>query len=254
MTPKELKARITRDIEETEARVATVVREIELFISSYMERFLDDLEDGEVDPIAALGSLMNAIKSAGLDERLAKVGELYGKELRKAQQVLRENGIDPLVNISEDTIAALIQFKVEQLEGIALRAVGDVRPILLQNIITGERFDPQSIIGRLNAPIHQIETELRTAMMAFNRTITQVQAEAAGVERFIYVGPDDKLTRPFCEHVLNDRDPPIYTLEEIDAMDNEQGLDVHQYGGGYNCRHTWQPVSDEMARILGDES
>jgi hypothetical protein len=251
MSYQKIKAEVTRDIEDTERRVAGLVRELELFIESYISRFIDDLEDGEEEPIARLGALLQGIKDAGLDDRLASIGELYGKELKTALRKFRDAGIDPKLAIDTTTIEALVRFKVEQVELKILDAVGSVRPLLLQTVILGEKVDLESIMKRVSSiPLHQVETELRTSMMAFNRTITAIQAEENGIEKFLYVGPDDKITRDFCAHVLNDRDPPIYTLDEIEVMDNEQGLDVLQFGGGYNCRHDWRPVTDEIIKEL----
>ena len=57
---------------------------------------------------------------------------------------------------------------------------------------------------------------------------------------YFYYGPDDKLTRPFCERLLHDtRAGRVWTRPEIEAMDNGQLPNVFQTCGGYNCRHQW---------------
>jgi len=37
----------------------------------------------------------------------------------------------------------------------------------------------------------------------------------------------------------------IYHIDEIEKLDNGQGLDVMTYCGGYNCRHMWLPATKE---------
>lgn len=248
MPLSDIKREVTKNIRETEARVSVLVKEVELFISSYIGRFMAELEDDdEPDAIARLGELIQGMKSAGLDDKLAQIGRLYGEELKKANEMFQKYGGGEMLQINEDTIRALIQFKVEQVENIALTQVGNLRPVIVQQIITGEPFDVQSLVDRVSSrTLAHIETELNTAMIAFNRTVAKAQAERLGIEKFLYVGPDDKITRQFCKDTLNDRNPPVYTSDEIADMDNEQGLDVSQYGGGYNCRHEWLPVTDEI--------
>jgi hypothetical protein len=93
-----------------------------------------------------------------------------------------------------------------------------------------------------------IETEVNTTLMAYQRVLHIEKAKKSGVDKFLYVGPDDDITRPFCqEHV-----DQIFSRDEIDAMDNEQDLPVSIYCGGYNCRHHWRPVSDELAKEIED--
>lgn len=96
-------------------------------------------------------------------------------------------------------------------------------------------------------------TIINTQIDTFNRSVTAMAAEDAGVTRFRYVGP--KPDREFCSHVLNgDRaalgvsgvepsgEGRVYTIEEINSMDNGQTGDVLRTSGGWNCRHFWVPV------------
>ena len=48
--------------------------------------------------------------------------------------------------------------------------------------------------------------------------------------------------RDFCKEHYN----KIYTIEEIQALNNGQGLDVLTYAGGYNCLHWWMPAGEVM--------
>lgn len=85
-----------------------------------------------------------------------------------------------------------------------------------------------------------IKAELDTAVAGFDRTARMRGAVDAGVELFRYEGPRTNL-RPFCRDTI-ERNGGIYTLAEIQRMDNGQGLPVENYCGGYNCRHRWVPI------------
>lgn len=67
---------------------------------------------------------------------------------------------------------------------------------------------------------------------------------------FVYQGPeDDNVVRPFCRACVN----KAFTREQILSLDNGQGLQVMTSGGGWNCRHTWQPMLREQAVASGFE-
>lgn len=55
---------------------------------------------------------------------------------------------------------------------------------------------------------------------------------------YVYEGPDDKLTRPFCHKLKQAK--KVYTREDIARLDNGQLPDVWTTCGGYNCRHQWR--------------
>ncbi len=76
-----------------------------------------------------------------------------------------------------------------------------------------------------------------TATRQFDRTVTMETWTEAGINRFEYFGPKDNKNRPFCE----DHVGKVYTYDQILKMNNDQSLPVITYGGGWRCRHTFQP-------------
>lgn len=71
---------------------------------------------------------------------------------------------------------------------------------------------------------------------------TQDLTDGLGVEvTYEYVGPLDKVTRPFCAALVGQ----VKTQAEWEALDNHQNGNAFNEGGGYNCRHRCRLVLDE---------
>ncbi len=83
-----------------------------------------------------------------------------------------------------------------------------------------------------------------TGLGAINEAKRIDAAIKQGYEFFKYVGPVPE--RKFCKEHWG----KVYTVGEIKQMDNGQGLEVLYYRGGYNCTHTWQPLTKEQALRL----
>lgn len=85
-----------------------------------------------------------------------------------------------------------------------------------------------------------------------DRTLTGVYAEELGLNYFIYEGGTMKTTRPFCE----ERNGKVFTSSEIDAWNRlswqgkNESSTVQISQGGYNCRHHFSPISQELAEQL----
>lgn len=253
MALKQLSKAVKKKQEFTDKEINSFLKELKRFLDNALEEIVGEIEDGNVDPALALGKILTEIKKRGLTKQLGELTAIYGSELRKVKQTLKEYGLSAnLQELNTDTVTALIKFKVNDIENKSLEVIGSLRPVILEQTILGQKIDLSALRDRVESKLfNSVKTELNTAMLSFNRLVTATQAERLGVEKFIYIGPDDKVTRPFCQQLLEGRSPPIYTLKEIMGMDNEQGMDVLTAGGGYNCRHQWGPVSDEFAKELG---
>ena len=247
---KQIKQILTKEYKQREAQIAGALKSIEVFISSRITDIIDDIDPTDPNALARLGSLITEIKQSGLSDELANITRLYGKEIKRAVREFKTFGIEANLAINRDTIEALINFKTQQIENKIVDSLGNVKPLVAQSIITGVVPDKEDIKRVAGGFAHNVETELNTGLKGFSRTVTKATADRLGLDKFLYIGPDDDITRKFCKRVLNGRNPPVYTEDEILMMDNEQGLDVFQFGGGYNCRHDWRPVSNEFAAEL----
>jgi len=82
-------------------------------------------------------------------------------------------------------------------------------------------------------------TEVKTRISQYGRGITAAAAEAADMSYYLYTGPRDGITRPFCRQLIN----LVVSKAQMKRLNNQQGLTVLTSGGGYNCRHSWSPVT-----------
>lgn len=82
-------------------------------------------------------------------------------------------------------------------------------------------------------------TEVKTKIASYGRQVTAAVGESAGLDLYLYTGPRDGITRRFCKPLIN----KVVDELQMSKLNNGQGLPVKLSGGGYNCRHSWSPVS-----------
>jgi hypothetical protein len=249
---RQAKARIG----EQEAKVALFIERIRAFLEKNLTPILEGLQSGTAtakEAAKALGGLESAIEDAGFAEKLDSIKSLFAAEYDAVTQEFKDTTGKAAIlgDFARKNIDAMIDERLFMASTYVTDYIGDVRGVIMDSVIAGKAFKVKDVLnvaeGRHFA---YMETEVATTLMAYQRIVHMEKAKKAGINKFIYVGPDDKITRPFCkEHVDN-----IYTEEQIAEMDNEQNLPVSVYCGGYNCRHHWRPISDELAAEIEAEN
>ena len=251
---KPLQLRLKGRIDATEAQVDSFTLRINDFLRRRLSKVVADVKSGtdRREAIAVLGSLQTTLEEAGLEDELKKLRKIYAKQLDFISDEFEQQGSkDVFGRTDKATVEQLITFDTEKVATKLEGYVQDVRSVLMRGVLAGEVPDFQDVHDKFGGALaSNLQTELNTMMQGFNRAVTMSKGKELGFDLFLYLGPDDSITRPFCNGLLK-KDPAIYTLDEITSMDNDQGLDVMTYGGGYNCRHQWRPVSPEFAEELG---
>lgn len=92
-----------------------------------------------------------------------------------------------------------------------------------------------------------LQTEVRTKISQFGRSVNMVAADSVGMDLFLYTGPMDGVTRPFCQELVN----LVVDRDQLSKLNNNQGLSVRSSGGGYNCRHSWSPITEAFMDLAG---
>lgn len=193
---------------------------------------------------------LDAMDEAGYQRLVtAFVGEFPGQlpYLNEILQTLSDQvqGGLPIANLSADPVLSTFQLSAAD----ALNAVveGVAGSVMQRSMLSvgGLEFGElaQTLAEKLAVSVPRAVGLADTAMTTFMRTATDrayqaiEQSEPRQDLEYKYSGPEDKLTRVFCEHLLEmDKG---YTREQIGKMDNHQLPNVLLTGGGWNCRHQW---------------
>lgn len=251
MATRELEARVRAHIKASESQIEAFTLRLQKFLDRSLDSLIGELEigtDAGIDAAQTLGGLFQSLKELGLDAELGRLRTIYAGELKHINaEFARLGNQRALADADKVLVETLITFDTDKVSNKINGYVDDVRSTLIRQVIGGEKPDFKPLRNTVgDRLISNLETEANTMIAGFNRTVTAAKAQELGFNLMIYIGPEDQVTRPFCSEVLS-RDPAIYTIDEIKSMNNGQGLSVLEYGGGYNCRHQWRPISQEMA-------
>ena len=110
----------------------------------------------------------------------------------------------------------------------------------------------QIVEGVINSSISnaQMQTLVNTTLNTYSRQVTNQMMKVAPKDtKYIYIGPVDDRTRDECLEYASSE--PI-TEAQIEA--NGWGASLVD-GGGFNCRHKWEIVSEESESFFeGDKT
>jgi hypothetical protein len=216
--------------------------------------------------------IVNAVKAAAARGGL---GELRRMRRGEMNAWILDNGlassIMQITDAERETLANVEELLLASEDGFSVSEIGGVGQALADQTISGIYDDvilpdvqrsvrdalssaaftmePSDIISGLDAALRSAEgrqiTEARTRITSYGRELTEltaVAAEEAGLNHYLYTGPLDGITRSFCRVIVG----KVYTSSQVGEMRNYQLEPVLTRGGGYNCRHSWSPVSEEL--------
>lgn len=226
--------------------------------------------------VSSRAQIEEMLLESGYRDSTAKLMKAYDDVAEMSMRGFRYAGInDAFSQTDAKAIVALKDLDLRRWERQGEDLAAAVQQSILDSVVGGSTFKDMS--DRINlaligdgekdpAFLSRAETIANTTLQGFDRTLSNRQAEKAGIDTFIYLGPDDGITRPFCADVLSgdgsrefnipsvDGTEPIYTKDDIEQMDNGQNLPVFQFGGGFNCRHAFSGISVEVASEINSEA
>jgi hypothetical protein len=249
-----------KDIELAQIRARDVLvsrmgNRLTAIYSVAMERlFRQTKQQGSIpDRIRTIADFNRILNDIGLAEEVAAINRHFSDELRFARDLLIEgSGVNSIAGLGTESLVALSELQLDNVLVHLNSKEAEIKEAIFRSITLGESDQTfAELVKRFTSDINRtVITELNTSFAVFSRSATAEFAKESGLKLFLYSGPEDSITREFCKRILR-RSPPIYTLAQIQAESNGQGIDVLTGGGGYNCRHSWAPVSEEFARNLG---
>lgn len=159
---------------------------------------------------------------------------LYGKGFKFTDQSLQTLGNMRIID-------------ADSFQSLATNAVNNLNTQLLTSTITpvSQAVIAEGIEKTINTFKNYTNTQVATSTAGVYRNANTLLAQDNGITKFAYVGVMDRRTRPFCETQLRQNQPK--TMAEWGKEDNGQGLPVPIYMGGWNCRHTFIGVTEDVA-------
>lgn len=238
---------------------------------SDVARVLARLRSYLVEVLAKASTERGLLKEDAFNAELAaKLGKGYAATLRQlgyddALATLLD-GFERIVEANAGFISDELgaSFSSPNLRSLARLAQGSMDDLIDRAGAAGPRLREIVLVGaHTNAPIadlveklaqaasvtlQQAVVEAQTQLMAFHRDGLATEAQAAGIDLYTYDGPEDAITRPFCDPLVG----KIVTLQDLDDMENGKGQPkpVSRFLGGYRCRHSLSPISLEEAQAL----
>jgi hypothetical protein len=163
--------------------------------------------------------------------------------IKESDPTFTLNQLPSVVGIQERTIKAVFEDVIIPDTQKALR-------FALTNLIYTD--DSVSTIDALSQQLKRSTgrqlTEVRTNLGIMGRQLTADAGEAVGLNLFYYSGPLDNLTRRFCQPLVD----KVLSKRQINKLNNKSGLGSPlRSGGGYNCRHSFSPISQGLLEASG---
>lgn len=240
---------VKQRINATDDDIELFVLRLEKFLGKNLRGILKGIDTGSNNALNAasiLGNIRSALEAAGLKDEIAAIDKIYGKQLDLVAQTFKEVKEAGQIYSEADvkTVEALINFDESVIANKVYQITDSLSSTVMRQVISGAKIDVNSLVDDFGGTTaNQIKAELNTATAGFYTSITQAKAKELDVDFFAYVGPDDAITRPFCD----ERVGKIFTRAQIAKWDNGTKLPADIYRGGYNCRHALVPMSKERA-------
>ena len=142
--------------------------------------------------------------------------------------------------MTEQQIQLLIEMDIEVWEAYLPYLSAQMKQQIVLGAFSGlTAAEIVANIGSATLTGNQVATQITTTLNNYSRSINlMMMNEAPANTLYQYVGPIDGRTRDICLKMGGEQ--PI-TMSEIEKA---YGRSVLTYGGGYNCRHAWEEISD----------
>jgi|11_taG_2_1085331.scaffolds.fasta_scaffold06849_5 hypothetical protein len=176
----------------------------------------------------------------GFSNSQSKILESVLSVIRESDPTFKLDRLPSITSIQNRTIKAVFEDVIIPDTNKALR-------FALNNLVYSDDIGStiDSLSQQLNRSTGRQLTEVRTQLGIMGRQATADAGEVAGLNLFYYSGPLDGLTRKFCIPLVD----KVLSKTQINQLNNKSGLgSALRSGGGYNCRHSFSPVSQGLVQ------
>jgi hypothetical protein len=267
---EDLKERVITIVRSRKRDIGDVERELKKLYQDYFARVREhlgrELSRSEQLNIKAttemMRSLTDMLDEAGKPEVLKSYREKFNGLADDALGYFSAFGESTSkAGVSREAIKAYSKFaETELAKSIDTKLVGPIQSALLQ--ANYGSYTRAQLVDNLVS----IEPTLTTntavvlvddAFSQFQRAIIVEKGDSVDLEIYQYLGPDDDITSPQCQHMLRidtHGAEGILYKDEINADLHENLRENPLIAGGHKkCRHQWTPVTLDYAVSLGFE-
>ncbi|MFM1756577.1 MAG: hypothetical protein RL621_1543 [Bacteroidota bacterium] len=156
---------------------------------------------------------------------------------------------EPQFNINTSPILTSILGRTSQSlfdDLIISQTTRSLKDAVYNSSLVGADVAIKQMQDELDSSTSKQVSEARTKISQYSRTVVSEAAQIAGLEYYIYTGPKDTITRPFCRDLVG----KVLSADQIKKLGNGSSLIS---GGGYNCRHSWSPISKAYLKVKNIE-
>jgi hypothetical protein len=245
----------------TDEEVARFKADIEEQIRRLMEAIRKELENAPLDEAGKIVPSRNLELLRQVTANLVRdYDEMFRTALsdswrqvaaRMVQAVssdMQEQGISgSFTTAGADALLAMVDGTLRDIATIGGKGADELRRIVESLSLTP--ISPGDLLtelqGKLGSSLAEVLNLVDTAVMGLDRETVTGQAVESGYEWFLFDGPLDGLTRPWCD----ERVGFLFHVSEMDEVPNDTGPQPpSRYGGGWRCRHRWVAVHASRIR------
>jgi len=231
-TADRLSARFARQL-------AQVLRELERTVSGLM---LPGAPTSAVIQAAEAQALRTQIGAALVQAGYGDlVSAAVGQPFNRVADLVAAMRLLPAVPTAAAQIAAVRTIHLAELLGEGQRLTESLQRAAVRGVVgtTPRRRLLSDLARTIDRSEAQIATLYDTTVSIYGREVEAASATPGKATRFVYLGPVDDKTRPWCLQYVG----RVLNRQEIDGLDNGQIGPVFLTGGGWRCRHQWTEIS-----------
>ena len=145
--------------------------------------------------------------------------------------------------ITEETLQTLLTQSEQYLTGEITAMANVIKQEVISGIMNNNTLE--EILESVNKKGYGagvgMKRVINDGMNNYSRAVTRMMMdEAPDNTKYIYIGPADEKTRDFCLSAIQAGEVTMAKIESIGW-----GSSLTE-GGGINCRHGWEPVSEDV--------
>lgn len=220
---------------------AAIVDDVSDALASYTTGGV--LTSTEISQVVSAIDFAAILADSELDEAVEALMAKYQDVLDLTAKHMIDSGLSPeFYSTDMSLLTALAEMDDARWSLISQELAAVTKESLLRSAFLGATLSDVSeiISSSVGSTMAKANNQARTMLMAYGRQVNMMLGERAGVGWYVYIGPLDQISRPFCRHLAG----KVLSVEQIKALENGQIEPPMVHGGGYNCRHHWSPVSD----------